>query len=436
MAKSGYFPKWERAAPGATVWMDQTLPFGQTVIMGAQHVVAMFGSTVLAPILMGFDPNLAVLFSGIGTLIFFIITGGRLPSYVGSSFAFIGVVIAVTGYSGTGLNENISLALGGIVVTGIVYTIIGAITHLAGTHFIEILMPPVVTGAVVAAIGLNLSGVAMDLVSTSGYAEFIGILTVLIVAVTAVYGTPLLRRIPILVGALAAYVIYLVTASSFGVDPIDFSRVKESAWIGMPHFVQPTFSTRAIWLIVPVVFILVAENLGHIKAVAAMAEKNLDPYIGRGFMGDGIATIVAGFGGGTGVTTYAENLGVMAVTRVYSTLVFVAAAGFAIVLGFSPKFGAVILSIPAPVLGGLAIVVFGLIAATAGRIWVDNRVDFSDTTNLLTVGVAVILGAGDFKISVFGVDIAGIGTATFGSILLYHILRIGHYVLNKNGDNH
>ena len=176
-------------------------------------------------------------------------------------------------------------------------------------------------------------------------------------------------------------------------------------------------------LIAPVAIVLVAENLGHIKAVAAMTGRNLDPWLGRAFLGDGLATIVSAFGGGTGVTTYAENMGVMAITRIYSTALFVAAALIALLLGFSPKFGALIQTIPGPVLGGLSIVVFGLIAATAGRIWVENRVDFSDARNLITVAVALVLGAGNFKLNIAGFTLDGIGTATFGCIILYHLLR-------------
>lgn len=424
MATSSYFPSWKPATGGA-VMPDERLPLWQTVLMGMQHVIAMFGATALAPILMGFDPNLSLLFSGIATLLFFVITGGRLPSYLGSSFSFIGVVIAATAYAGKGANPNIAVALGGIIACGAVYALVGVAVHVVGTEWIEKAMPPVVTGAVVAAIGLNLSSVAMNMVSTSSYTKWIALFAVLAVALTAVYGRGLARRVPILIGAAASYLLYAATATSNGAPGISLAAVGAAPWFGVPTFVAPAFEFRAMAIIVPVVIILVAENLGHIKAIAAMTGRNLDPLIGRGFIGDGVATMISGMGGGTGVTTYAENMGVMAVTRVYSTLVFVAAGLFAILLGFSPKFGALILSIPVPVLGGLAIVVFGLITATAGRIWVNAGTDFSETRNLLTVGLAVILGAGDFKLSVFGFDIAGIGTATFGAILLYHLLSIG-----------
>ena len=209
-----------------------------------------------------------------------------------------------------------------------------------------------------------------------------------------------------------------------GLGPaIDFSKIGAAAWVGLPNFAAPVFDGKAMALIAPVAIVLVAENLGHIKAIGAMTGRSLDPLLGRAFLGDGIATMVSGAGGGTGVTTYAENMGVMAITRIYSTALFIAAALIAILLGFSPKFGALILTIPGPVLGGLSIVVFGLIAATAGRIWVENRVDFSKARNLITVAVALVLGAGNFKLTVTGFTLDGIGTATFGCIILYHLLR-------------
>jgi xanthine/uracil permease len=217
-----------------------------------------------------------------------------------------------------------------------------------------------------------------------------------------------------------------VLANGFGIGaPIDFSKVGAAPWLGVPQFASPVFSGAAISLIAPVAIILVAENLGHIKAIGAMTGRNLDPYLGRAFIGDGIATMLSGWGGGTGMTTYAENMGVMAVTRVFSTLIFLVAAAIAVLLGLSPKFGAFIGTIPGPVLGGLSIVVFGLIAATAGRIWVENKVDFSRPRNLITVAVALVLGAGNFKLTIAGFTLDGIGTATFGAILLYHLLRDG-----------
>jgi uracil-xanthine permease len=421
----GWFPVWklttaERVAP------DERLPWPQTVIAGVQHVVAMFGSTVLAPIIMGFDPNISVLFSGIGTLIFFLAVGGRVPSYLGSSFSFIAVVIAASAYAGSGPNPNIAVALGGIIAAGAVYLLIGLVVVKAGYQWIEKLMPPVVTGGIVAAIGLNLAPIAVKGISASGFDRSVGIITIVAVGAAAVYAPGMLRRIPVLIGGFVGYVVYAVGSSALGLGtPIDFARLAAAPWFGAPQFTAPVFSLGAMALIAPVAVILVAENLGHIKAIGAMTGRNLDPYVGRAFIGDGIATIVSGFCGGTGVTTYAENMGVMAVTKIYSTMIFVVAAVIAILLGFSPKFGALILTIPGPVIGGLSIVIFGLITATAGRIWVENKVDFSETKNLITTAAAVIAGAGDLTLQIGGFTLGGIGTATFGAILLYALLNHG-----------
>ena len=421
-----YFPHWKLKTEGI-VAPDERLPAGQMFALGIQHVVAMFGSTILAPILMGFDPNVAVLMSGIGTLIFFLIVGGHVPSYLGSSFAFIGVVIAATGYvSGSGANPNISVALGGIVVCGIVYAAVGLIVMSTGVKWIERLMPPVVTGAVVAVIGLNLAPTAVRSVGTTNFDAWMALLTVLCVGSVAVYTRGLLQKLLILAGLTIAYCIYAVLTNGLGLaKPIDFSVIGNAAWFGLPHFHSPEFRTDAILLIVPVVIILVAENLGHVKAVTAMTGRNLDPYMGRAFLGDGVATILSGCVGGTGVTPYGENIGVMAANRVYSTLLFVIAAMFAIVLGFSPKFGAVIQTIPQPILGGTSIVVFGLIAVAGARIWVVNQVDFSNNRNLIVAAVTMILGGGDFTLSIFGFTFGGIGTATFGAIILNAVMSLG-----------
>ena len=418
----GYFPTWRVRATG-TIAPDERLPWGQTLALGAQHVVAMFGATVLAPLLMGFDPNVAILMSGVGTLLFFAVTGGRVPSYLGSSFAFIGVVIAATAYAGHGRNPGIAVALGGIVACGVVYAAIGAAVMAGGTRWIERLMPPVVTGAVVAVIGLNLAPVAVRSATAGTFDAVMALVTILCVALIAVFARGSVKRLPILLGLVLAYVIYAIVANAMGLGkPIDFAPVAAAAWVGAPAFVSPVWTGEAMSLIAPVAIILVAENLGHIKAVSAMTGRNLDPFLGRAFLGDGLATIVSGMVGGTGVTTYAENIGVMAVTRIFSTLVFVVAALVALVLGFSPKFGALIGTTPAPVLAGVSIVVFGLIAIAGARIWVQNQVDFADNRNLVVAAVTLVLGAGDFALKFGGFTLGGIGTATFGAIILNAIL--------------
>ncbi len=410
-------------ADGGVIGPDERLPWPQTAVMGVQHVIAMFGATVLAPILMGFDPNVAILMSGIGTLIFFLITGGKVPSYLGSSFAFIGVVIAATAYAGKGPNANIGVALGGIIACGVLYTLIGFIVQAVGTGWIERFMPPVVTGSVVAVIGLNLAAIPVKNMAASNFDAWMQAVTFVSVALVAVFTRGMVQRLLILVGLIVASVVYAILTNGMGLGkPMDLSGVANAAWFGAPSFASPVFSASAMLLIAPVAIILVAENLGHIKAVTAMTGRNLDPYMGRAFIGDGVATIVSGASGGTGVTTYAENIGVMAATKIYSTAVFFVAALIAVVLGFSPKFGAVIQAIPLPVMGGVSIVVFGLIAVAGAKIWVDNKVDFSQNKNLIVAAITLVLGTGDFTLKFGDFALGGIGTATFGAILLWALL--------------
>jgi uracil-xanthine permease len=415
---------WKENTSGAVVAPDERLAYGPSIVMGMQHVIAMFGATVLAPILMGFDPNIAILMSGVGTLLFYLIVGGKIPSYLGSSFAFIGVVIAATAYAGKGPNANLSVALGGIIVCGAVIVAIGLLVKAIGVGWIEKFMPPVVTGSVVAVIGLNLATVPIKNMAPTSFDAWMQAVTFICVGLVAVYSKGLVQRLLILVGLIIATVLYAILANGMGLGkPFDLSGVAAAAWFGIPNFVSPTFSGNAILLIAPVALILVAENLGHVKAVAAMTGRNLDQSMGNAFIGDGVATMVSGSVGGTGQTTYAENIGVMAATKIYSTLIFVIAAVIAIILGFSPKFGALIQAIPLAVMGGISIVVFGLIAVAGAKIWVDNKVDFSDNTNLIVAAVTLILGTGDYTLAFGDFKMGGIGTATFGAILLYALLR-------------
>jgi uracil-xanthine permease len=418
--------KEKPAADGIVVAPDERLPWPQTTALGLQHVVAMFGSTVLAPILMGFDPNICVLMSGVGTLIFFAVTGGKVPSYLGSSFAFISVVIVATAYGGKGPNGNIAVALGGIIAAGVVYAVIAFAVMATGTRWIERLMPPVVTGSIVAVIGLNLASIPVKNMASTEFDSWMELVTFVAIALVAVFTRGMVRRLLILVGLAIATIIYAVLANGMGLGkPVDGTAIANAAWLGAPHFTTPAFDAKALVLIAPVALILVAENLGHLKAVAAMTGRDMDPYLGRAFLGDAIATMASGAVGGTGVTTYAENIGVMAATRIYSTAEFVVAALFAILLGFSPKFGALITSIPLAVMGGISIVIFGLITVTGVRIWVDNKVDFADSRNLLVAAITLVLGTGDFTLKFGGFALGGIGTATFGAILLHAILSRG-----------
>jgi uracil-xanthine permease len=417
-----WFPTW-RPFQGDLdrnpVGINEYLSPSKSILLGIQHTFAMFGATVLAPLLMGFDANLAILMSGICTIMFFVITGGRMPSYLGSSFAFIGPVIAVTAYAGTGFNSGLDVALGGIMACGIIYALVGLLVMKTGTGWIESLMPPIVTGAIVMIIGLNLAPVTIQGVSANQFDAWMAALTVLLISGVAVFTRGMLRRLLLLVGLILSYVIYYIVTNVMGYGtPIDFTTVAAASWFGLPSIHTPRFEMSAIVLIAPVAFILVAENLGHFKAVEGMTKARVTPYMGRAFLADGLATTFSAGFGGTGVTTYAENIGVMAVTKVYSTTIFVIAGVVAVMLGMSPKFGAIIQTIPAALLGGASIVVFGLITIAGLKIWMDNNIDFTKNSNLVIAAVTVIMGTGNFSLMLGSFDLGGIGTATLAAIIL------------------
>jgi len=417
-----WFPTW-RPFQGDLdrnpVGINEYLPSSKSILLGIQHTFAMFGATVLAPLLMGFDANLAILMSGICTIMFFVITGGRMPSYLGSSFAFIGPVIAVTAYAGTGFNSGLDVALGGIMACGIIYALVGLLVMKTGTGWIESLMPPIVTGAIVMIIGLNLAPVTIQGVSANQFDAWMAALTVLLISGVAVFTRGMLRRLLLLVGLTLSYIIYYIVTNVMGYGtPIDFTTVAAASWFGLPSIHTPRFEMSAIVLIAPVAFILVAENLGHFKAVEGMTKARVTPYMGRAFLADGLATTFSAGFGGTGVTTYAENIGVMAVTKVYSTTIFVIAGVVAVMLGMSPKFGAIIQTIPAALLGGASIVVFGLITIAGLKIWMDNNIDFTKNSNLVIAAVTVIMGTGNFSLMLGSFDLGGIGTATLAAIVL------------------
>ncbi len=421
---------------------EDKLPLPQTLAAGVQHVITMFGATVLGPLLMGFDTNVAIFFSGIATLIFFAVLGGRIPSYLGSSFSFIGAVIAVTGWAPQGagaaitLNPHIDIALSGIIAAGAIYAAVGLLVMGIGAGWIEALLPPVLTGTIVAIIGLNLAPVCVGEISKNAFTQVMGLFTLLLVAVLAVGFPPgsTRRRMSILIGVVLAYAGYYI-AANLGLarvigleptDPIVFTQVANAAWTGLPHFIAPRYDAGSITLIAPVAIVLIAENLGHIKAIGGMLgrERQFNGLIGRAFLADGVATMVSASCGGTGVTTYAENMGVMRVTGNFSARTFVAAALFAILLGLSPKLGALIHTIPLPVIGGLSFVIFGIITAVGVGIWVRNGVDFTRSRTLITVGTAMVAGWGNLTVKLGGFAFGGIATATFVAIVVYHLLGL------------
>jgi uracil-xanthine permease len=411
------------------LYPEDRIPFRRLVPMGMQHVVAMFGATVLAPVIMGFDPQTAIFFSGIGTLIFLASTRMRVPSYLGSSFSFIGPVLAVTGGSAARIPD----ALCGIAAAAVLYGIAAWVTIKRGPGWIDALMPPIVTGTVVAIIGLNLAGSAVGNAINSDFAIRNGhdllvlscaLVTFLTAALVSIHARGFLRLLPVLVGVIVGY----AYAAAVGLlDPQALAAVRQAAWIGLPSFQTPHWSPHAIMVIAPVFVVLVAENKGHIAAISAFLKRDLDPWLGRAFLGDSIATFVSAMGGGTPQTTYAENMGVMAITRVFSSWNFLMAGSIAILLGLCPRFGLLIRTIPAPVLGGVTLILYGLIALMGIKIWMDAKVDFSDHRNLVIAGASLIVstGLGLKGVTVAGTNIAGIALGTVLALALNLLLQIG-----------
>ena len=395
-------------APGEVVGPAQRLTWPRTIGLGAQHVVAMFGATFLVPLLTGFPPATTLFFSAIGTVLFLVITRGRVPSYLGSSFSFIAPITAVTATNG------MSTAIGGILITGVLLALVGLVVHFAGAKWIDIVMPPAVTGTIVALIGFNLAPTAWDNVQQ---APITALTTLAAIVLVTVFFRGLLGRLAILVGVLIGYAVAMLR------DEVDFTAVHEAAWVGLPQFNAPTFDLAVLGLFVPVVLVLIAENVGHVKSVAAMTGENLDDAMGRALFADGLATSFAGVGGGSGTTTYAENIGVMAATRVYSTAAYVVAAVVALLLSLSPKFGELIATVPAGVLGGAATVLYGMIGVLGARIWVQNKVDFSDPVNLTTAGIALVVGIANYTWVAGELRFEGIALGTAAALGVYHVMR-------------
>ncbi len=400
--------------PGAVVAPDERLGWGKMFGLGAQHVVAMFGATFLVPLITGFPIPATLFFSGVGTLLFLLITGNKLPSYLGSSFAFISPVLA------SKVGDDIGRALFGIMLAGILLAIVGAVVHLAGSAWIDALMPPVMTGTIVMLIGFNLAGAAWGVSETSGFraAPLTGWITIVAIVLITVLFRGLLGRLSILLGVLVGYVAALLQGQ------VTFDAVGEAAWLGLPTFTLPTVDFSVAALFLPVVLVLIAENVGHVKSVALMTNRNLDKSMGRALLADGVATTIAGLGGGSGTTTYAENIGVMAATKVYSTALYWIAGSIAILLSFIPKFGQAIATIPAGVIGAAGTVLYGMIGLLGARIWIENKVVFTNPVNLIPAAVGLIMGIADFTFTLGTMTFGGVTVGTITALVLYHVMKV------------
>ena len=395
-------------APDAIVRPEERLAWPLTIGIGAQHVIAMFGATFLVPLLTGFPPSTTLLFSGIGTLLFLVITQNKVPSYLGSSFAFIAPITAST------QSDSMGAALGGVMVTGVLLALLGLLVSKVGTRWISVLMPPVVMGSIVALIGFNLAPTAYQNFQQSAVTATVTLFAV--VLCTALF-RGMLGRISVLLGVLIGYGVAVLR------DEVDFTPVGEAAWIGLPEFHHPEFNLGLLPMFLPVVLVLLAENVGHVTSVGLMTHRNLDHMVGRTLASDGIATALSAGFGGSPTTTYGENIGVMSATRVYSTAAYWVAGLVAIGLSLSPKVGALINTIPPGVLGGVTFVLYGLIAIVGFRMWIDGKVDFARPVNQMTAGVALVIAIADLHWEIGGFAFTGIALGTVAALVIHHGMR-------------
>ena len=403
------------------IGVDDRVPPARAIPLGIQHMMSMFGSTVLVPALTGLNPNVAIMCSGIGTIIYLLLTKNKIPSYLGSSFAFISPILAATAATG-----NVSAALSGVVAAGLVYFVVAGIIKLVGTDWLDALLPPVLVASVMIVIGVGLSSTAAKMAlfsSTDAFVPMGALVAFVTLAAAVIFSSMggLFGTMPVLLSIIVGYALSAVLGM------VDFSPVLAAAWIGLPPISLPTFDLGAIALVAPVALVCVIEHIGHLLAVGEIVGRDYREMLPSSLMGDGLSTTISGLLGGPPTTTYAENIGVMSVTRVYATQVFWYAAGFALIVGgFCPKLAALISTIPVPVMGGVSLLLFGLIASNGLSMLVNNHVDFSENRNLMIASVTIILGVGmecgGIAIPLGNYTLPGMATATLVGALLNLIL--------------
>jgi uracil-xanthine permease len=426
--------------PGAAVAPDERLSWPRTVGLGAQHVVAMFGATFVFPLIMGLDPQLAIMMSGIATICFLLIVQNKVPSYLGTSASFVGGVVAIRTQGG-----DSSDVTGSILVAGLVLLAVGVLIHFGGSGILHRVLPPAVTGAVVMLIGFNLAPVVANIYWPQD--QWVAIFTMTFVVLVAVGVGGFVGRIAIFLGLIFGYLISWLADVLWGTihsadatgqvtdhDRVNWDLVKSADWFGLPKHTDeaagvigwhwPTFSGTFILLVLPAVIALIAENTGHVKAVAEMTKRDLDPVMGRAIAADGFGTALASTFGGSPTTTYAENIGVMAATRVYSTAAYYVAACVAILFGFSPKFGQLVSSTPGAVLGGITVVLYGMIGLLGAKIWKENGVDFGNPLNLVPLAAGIIIAIGNTTLTMGDYTLTGIAFGTLVVIIFYHVARV------------
>lgn len=392
--------------------VDERLPLLPTIPLSLQHLFAMFGSTVLVPFLLHVDPSIALFMNGVGTILYLYICKGRLPAYLGSSFAFISPVLAVCAMPGMTYGD----AQGGFIVFGISFMLLALIVDKVGTQWIDILFPPAAMGAIVAIIGLELAPLSMTMSGFLGEAQgmsnetamFISMFTLIVTILTSVLGRGFLGIIPILIGVVSGYIL------SFFMGVVDMTPVVEAPWFSVPTFYAPKFNFSAIMMIMPALFVVLAEHLGHLFVTSDIVGRDLikDPGLHRSLFADGLSNVLSGFAGSTPNTTYGENMGVMAITGVYSVWVIGGAAVFAILFSFVGKIAALIHGIPTPVMGGVCILLFGIIACSGIRMLIEKHVDYTRSKNMILTAVTMVSGLSGATVTLGPVSLKGMGLAT------------------------
>lgn len=412
--------------------IDEKPKMGQWLLLSIQHLFAMFGATVLVPTLTGMNPAIALISSGIGTLVFIAITRGKVPSYLGSSFAFINPIIAIKAAEQvTSSGVPVGSFLVGSFLVGVVYSLVALLIAKAGTKWLMRLLPPIVVGPVIMVIGLGLASTAVGMITNNPTGEYdityvsIGLVTLAITIIAAIFTKGFLSVIPVLVGIIGGYVF----SASIGV--VNFVPVMEASWFQVPNFTipfvdyTPTVTLYVVFVMLPVAIVPIAEHIGHQLVLSKVINKDLinDPGLDRSMLGDGVATMLASLIGGPPNTTYGENIGVLAITRAFSIYVFIGAACFAILFGFCGKITALLATIPSPVMGGVSILLFGIIASSGLRMLVENKVDFKVKRNLIISSVILIIGIGGAAIHIGDLmSIEGMALASIIGIILNIVL--------------
>lgn len=401
------------------IQVDERPPLVQSIPLSLQHLFAMFGSTVLVPLLFHVNPATILLMNGIGTLIYLFLCKGKIPAYLGSSFAFISPVLLVLS------KYNYEAALSGFIAVGLVFILVSLLIHAVGTSWIDVVFPPVTMGSIVAVIGLELIPNAASmagLIAPAGAAHWspdpktmtVSLLTLAITILGWVLFRGFFKIIPILIGIVAGYAI------AAGMGMVNFSKVAQADWFSLPTFYTPSFNLSSIIIILPAALVVIAEHIGHLMVTGNIVGKDLtkDPGLDRSMMGNGISTVISGFLGSTPNTTYGENIGVLAITKVYSTWVIGGAALFAIVLSFIGKLAALISSIPLAVMGGISLILFGVIATNGFRIFVEAKVDFAKAQNIILGAVIFAAGVSGATVNIGAIALKGMGLATIVGVIL------------------